>query len=570
LADTGASGTSDSLSHSGSRSQPPSSTHLTSTTAGISTCTTFDTTTNMKPEEAQPTGTKHKRKSGFGLKPRNWLRPKSKAQIENLKTVRTTEKQSAKPNIQRPIAASANEVITDLLTSVGSSQAQAAEEMSILQAKTEFDRTVKWAASDMKKFYAYIEELSKYVDKLDRLTEVRPGSGMTPSSRTSHEDELLQRTVLKTQGALKRLHQALRAMNGRNYRISLRLSNDFEEDGILFAQHHDYLGALDEEMFFYFTLQVHSPSIHPAVTSDVSSVFVVETPNEALKPAKPRILDRLATNLDQASAFLTESNSTNIDNFERWGDIHSQAGNAGEEKVDLHCMFRDRAHRWTTIETLASSLSKGTPAESMTVNQRIRLALLVANSVLYLTGIRLSCQPITIHTIQYYSLADEEDTPWDNSDPLLLRPYIDFGFGQRQQGLIHGGKQLPRSLNPIIDLGLSLLQVGCCIMHQYDGTNPRSLTEARNWGQTSLKLLDNCLPVGYTELVEDCLGYESRAVPGQSAENLRKENEFLLDKVRRLRELDLEFHAATLFGSAVPKPRLTLLERPDSRGDQTL
>jgi hypothetical protein len=518
----------------------------------------------IKPDGTEITSSKKRARIAERLKPRNWIRSKSKANVDDHKTASATEQhETTKPTTQSAVAESANEAIMNLLTSAGASQAQAVDEISSLQTRTGFERTVKWAANDLKKFQGYIDELTKYVASLDRLTEERPGSGIMPSSRASQsEDDFLRSTVLKTQGALKRLHQALRATNGLNYRISLLLSRDFEADAMLFVERHDYLGAMDASKLFYFTLQVHSPSLRPplaeagSVSSDISSILVVETPVEAFKPEKPRIADRLATNLDRAPAFPDESSSADIEYFERWGEISSLSKSSGSQTVDVQSTFRAKAHSWTSLGTLESYFSKGTPAERMTVNQRIQLALLITYSVLYLADIRLSCQPITVDKFRYYVLTDGENMPWDDSDLLLLRPYLDVGFGQRQQGVVHGGKEPPRSLNPVADLGLSLLQAGCCAVYKYDGTNPRSLAEARNWGLSTLQLLDSCLPVGYTELVRDCIGFESRAVPGQSRENQRKETEFLLDKVRRLCELDNEFNAATIAGSAVLKPKL--------------
>ena len=46
-------------------------------------------------------------------------------------------------------------------------------------------------------------------------------------------------------------------MSRKNYRFALQLVDDYETQGRLFAQQHDYI-CLDETSFFYFNLQRHA------------------------------------------------------------------------------------------------------------------------------------------------------------------------------------------------------------------------------------------------------------------------------------------------------------------------
>lgn len=435
-------------------------------------------------------------------------------------------------------------------------RSQLQDESQALQDNVEAEKKLKWAITDMKKLHTYIDDVTKQVDALDNLTRLRPGRGLAPSvSGSADEDAHLKATARKTQQVLERLHLSLRAMNRLDkYGVSLQLSNDFEESGMLFAKNHDYLGLdYHNSSSFYLALQRYTVS-KDADGSDrstprtrhTSSLIVAETSlNTCGQP--PDATSHQANDLDQAEVFRQDESA---ETFIRWGAVFTQP--MRNRMPDAHWLFRDQVHSWTSNGTLADALAEGTPARRMTVTQRIQLALMIANSYLYLATTRTTCQPITLQKFRYYTLHDDENS-WDPCDPLLLRPYLDFGFGQRLQDVVIGGRSLRSSLSPIIDLGISLVQVGCCALHEYDARNTRSMTDARSWAQRNFKVLDSYLPVQFTEVAQDCVLFESRDLPGQHRENVEQENEFLLDKVGRLREMERKFNAATRAGSRIPR-----------------
>jgi hypothetical protein len=179
-------------------------------------------------------------------------------------------------------------------------------------------------------------------------------------------------------------------------------------------------------------------------------VFVVEALFNSVGVAKPSTRDHQPTNLDKSLALVVTPCTEDDELFERWGDIHSSARTSSDQILDMQSMFKVKARPWVGCNTLESYFNTDVPRDKLTINQRIQLALIVTYSVLYLSDVKPSCQPIDISKFRYYSLTGEQDDVWDESDPLVRRPY-------HRQDSIFSGKQPLQSLNPIADLRLRLL-----------------------------------------------------------------------------------------------------------------
>ncbi|KAL1864275.1 hypothetical protein VTK73DRAFT_6006 [Phialemonium thermophilum] len=429
-----------------------------------------------------------------------------------------------------------------------------------------YDRRWKFTSSAKQKMEVYIAELTQFMNSLDHLTEEKSGQGLLPASSTSrrNHEALLRDTVAKTQGALERLHRALKYANGRKYRLALQVTDDFERLGKVFAQQHDYL-CLDERHFLYFNLQRHGPDTKSAGKAvagpgtrdqDRSSTFVAESAVEASASLRHIREDQRAQNLDQCAAAVAEEPSPAM-TFERWGGVFPPVPDP-RAPIDVHWLFRDRTHSWLSYGTLTELLDSGDMAGRLTVNQRLQLAATVTNAFLYLSRLRSMCRPITLEALKYYVLDGSPPVPPHQFDPLALAPYIDFGFGQAQEVVIgstaRGGEG---SLNPSLDLGLGLVQIGKCVSYPYDCLAVSSMEAARSWVDTCLVAgdLDQLLPIDFAEIVRDCIMHDAlaEAIPGQSERNQDVENTFLLDKVMRLQELESRFSATTRAGCLIPE-----------------
>ena len=291
-----------------------------------------------------------------------------------------------------------------------------------------------------------ITELTKLIDALDHRTREKAGLGVVlSSSAEKSREDLLRDTVAKTQSALDRLHRSLKHMNRKGFRSALQLTDDYETLGRLFTQQHYYL-CLDETSFFYFNLQRHPLQAPGAPIMEhlnpwASSLFVAESSMAISKFPRRLDQDDHAVDLEQSKK---ASNKPAAKIFERWGGVFRPATNE-QGDMDVHWLFRDLAHRWTSQVTLAEALRSGMLATTMTISQRIRLALMMGHAYLYLARVKAMCRPITLERLRYYAL-DGEDKDVEQFDPLVSVPYIDFGYGQAQDVVIGAAQQLT-SLN---------------------------------------------------------------------------------------------------------------------------
>jgi hypothetical protein len=407
-----------------------------------------------------------------------------------------------------------------------------------LQKDSDLLERVQWARRDREALFGYIEELRKYITDLEHLLRLKSSSGILLLSETlKSKAASLQAVGRKTQKALQRLHASLRMMNKRKgpWIFSLQLAEDFEMAGRDFVNLNDYLPL--REASLHFTLQRHSSQ-----SAEESELFVAET--LVSPPASNTVLPSrlLATDLNQAQEY---DGLPEADPFAKWGvvRVESLCG-------DLHWLFKDSENKWQSCETLADVLLRPETGQKMTANQRIKLALLITLSYLYLVSVRPSCDAISLNSFKYYIRKGEESS-WDDGDPLILYPYISFGFGQRPVDVVVGGRQkAPRDHNTVIyELGIKLVQIGCC--KAYGDAKAFVLSTARSWALTNLHELESYVTLPYAEIARDCLQYSASSIPAQDAD---KENVFLADIATRLGELKQRL-IGTLAGDVVPTPR---------------
>jgi hypothetical protein len=417
------------------------------------------------------------------------------------------------------------EAVEEILDSsaLGTGRETLSREERWIQKDSDVVERILWAESDRKTLFDYIDEMRKYIGDLEALLRLKETAGAP-----LHPDALKERAkslegaVKDTQSALQRLHTSLRAMNKRNnpWKFSLQLAENYDEAGKDFVNLHDYLPLRTGSI--YFMLQRHAPK-----SDRHSELYVAET---ILNPPVPRsaaaaTIAPLATNLEQSKEYRLRPNGNP---FAMWGSIRTE-----KSRDDLHCLFQDAENKWATYGTLADIFKELEASQKMTTNQRIKLALVVASSYMYLLGVRDGCDPIGLHSFKYYSL-EGENTSWDNEDPLVLYPYLSFGFGQRPTDVIVGGKAKTRRNHEtvIFELGIILVQIGCC---QATATaKDAGLSATRSWALTHLHELECYVTLPYAEIARDCLEY---SIPSFLQEGQKKEIEFLTDIVARLGEL---------------------------------
>jgi len=187
----------------------------------------------------------------------------------------------------------------------------------------------------------------------------------------------------------------------------------------------------------------------------------------------------------------------------------------------MHRLFHAEKQISHVTGTLSGML-KNENARRMTPRQRVELATLIASSYTYFWTVRPKCQDIQPLSFIYYSTSEGDDA-WTDGNLPILKPYLDFGFGQRPpQKMLGESSGVSRSQNAVIvELGLLLYQVGSCTSLKY-GLSSRALAEARRTAGFNLHLLDRTVSMAFAEVTEACLQYSANAARIVGDEGLEK------------------------------------------------
>src|SRR5437667_10030953 len=130
---------------------------------------------------------------------------------------------------------------------------------------------------------------------------------------------------------------------------------------------------------------------------------------------------------------------------------------------------------------------------------------MITTSHVYFENVRPKCTHPRPANYWFYKRADEYYERWDPDDPIWLRPYLGFGFGQSPPRQIVGATSRisPPTNVPIIKLKLTLCQIGSWTTLNYSG----GLTSAK---KQALRMLhegkvDQDMEPGFAEIVQWCL-----------------------------------------------------------------
>lgn len=390
--------------------------------------------------------------------------------------------------------------------------AQSREE-AWLQDDTDILERVKWETADKLTFNGYIEDLKKDIKSYQELLQLKSTESTVPRAPALRRQALsLQAVAEKTQTALWRLHAALRVSNNsvKPWRFSLQLEEHYGQSSQDFVHLHDYLPLSQHAKWFYFMLQRHSP-----VHLRNPELFVSETREEerlTLTPTPPPPpVSLMANQLQQAEAYAARAPTAQT-HFVEWGITLSP------NRSDTDMLFKDTRSTWQVHQTLADAFLDPQSREKLTRSQRVQLALLLTISSLYLVKVRPSCQPITLSNYLYY-ITNDEDTSWDPQNPLILSPYLFFGFGQRPVDLKSGGRRKASSTsatNPLHELGIILVLIGLCelpapAVSASAAPSPAPeppIPPTQNWATARLNDLERRIGLPYAEVARECLQFQ--------------------------------------------------------------
>ncbi|KAK3367227.1 hypothetical protein B0T24DRAFT_709939, partial [Lasiosphaeria ovina] len=497
----------------------------------------------------------------------------------------TTEKPASPASPVTPSKARADDVAhirSAVEARLKPSEDPAAKQQDV-QVKATVERHVEWMwkKSDLDK---KIARLKAIMDDLDSETQLRNTAAGVRSAESAQDATKLGRIIRLTRAALDRLHRSLRAVNTAGTKFSLQLTEDFMAEGDRFfdlCQAYLSLGTRDQH--FYFVMHRHDAS---NTDPQRSRLFVAQTKRE-FNPARDRVGGIAASHLaghglTQASQFARDAaRSTSSRQFRLWGGVVVPSS---REQLGNHWLFHEVNKHYVSAGTLAGALAEGTPAARMTVAQRIELALLLLYAYIYLADVRESCRAIGLECFRYYTEEQQQQTKQattaaaatnplfaNPADPLILSPYISFGFG----GPIDAGHSSAGGAAPIgsrrrqrpVDrsmllLGVNLVQIALCVAYSggLDSHNTNSgaqagtvADEARRWAEGRLPAVDARVGVVFSEVAAECLRFVNDSLPGQQSENSGRQIDFLVDQVIRLDKMKKELGDGPA-GAAVPEP----------------
>ena len=371
---------------------------------------------------------------------------------------------------------------------------QSGEKAQHMGTNTSFLRKVVWAKEDKEAFNEIINLLRSDNEYLEIMLAFKPTHDMIRLVNPPEESSSWLREARIVQGALKRLHESLRNMNTgidaqEPWQLSIQLMTDYSDN-------RDYVvGMLNKlplrDKAYYFNIQKHKSS--QASASFVLAETIAELPCQR-KENLALLGDHSAWHLDQAQSL---RDKTAVEGFKPLGIVW-----VNEE--DQHWLYHAESQEAHCSRTLATFLREEAIQDKMDTRTRILLACLVSISYIHFSLVRSSCREIEISSFRFYESA-EDDKEWKNDDPLILKPYLSIGFGQKR--LVRLGAQSGVSSSKtsyIVGLGVLLYQIGCCVALDHSLGASR---EAKERASNDLHQLDRKVSGRYAELVQSCLQY---------------------------------------------------------------
>ena len=366
-----------------------------------------------------------------------------------------------------------------------------------LQNVNFWDRT-KWAAGDHQALKNMIKSIKEGNDELRKFLKLRSLNDTALLLPRSKELESLSNVGKNISTALVDLHEALKSLNYRrkgqdpySFSIQVREDNDASRKDLAQAE-----GVILQNGSVVFNLQRHDASN----TMGNPTTLAIES----LPTHKTSNTTELHNLRNPNGAINDTEDDTEIDtDVETWGYIRTP-GLADK----YHVLYHDKASLWPASITLVDLLSGPDYVEYINPIQVLQAARMIAVAYLYHSEVRLSCGDPRPHNFRYYLTTDERPK-WTDEDPLILNPWLSYGFGQRSaRPPIGGGSGVARPLNAsVVELGLVLYQVACGQVLQY-GTGVNGFKKARSEAIKRLYVVTRVFGASLTSIIQSCLEYQ--------------------------------------------------------------
>lgn len=488
----------------------------------------MDTTPDDSSAHAHPLSLPHKAKWKESLKNKlPWAKSKSFAEYEKGPSKIEGRSETAPPSSGRQSQTS----VLDLQR-VNEEYTRQRKAASSLQSSTPLHRRISWAIAARNNLSALIDDLQRGNNEIESLLDAAHVHGsallLPPTEKTS----VLSSVVRLVGGALKRLHDSLVKVNAgvdsvQPCRLSIQLREDCEANRHELAQEPNVQLRDDS---YVFNLQRHR-SEEP---QDTTNLLLAETlkNHPAGQASPPPSLDGVESMHELRALIVPDSadKSNPIDGVETLGFIRTPS-----RDQDTHILFHDASRQWCSPVDLSGILRSPEYRQHMNPRHIVQLTRLIMTSHLYLLSVQqaLDVDPRPTH-YRYFGKVGEDAKFWKIDDPLVLRPWLSFGFGSRTRRYQLGeGSGIAKATgSAVVALGLVLYQV-CAGDNVEYGSGDNGLMIAKSRALKELNRVDNSVGSTVSDIIESLLSPATlNSTNGGSGYN--NEIEFILNAITTL------------------------------------
>ena len=410
----------------------------------------------------------------------------------------------------------------------------------LLQGSVAYWKKISWARRDYTELKDIISRIQKNNNELKRLIK---GIALQDAAVNLPAFEAADRfwpVVAQVKEAVSALHKDLMDVNvgseqGDAYHLSIQLLEDNDRSrsdvsGRRGAHHHLHDGSQ------IFNIQRHiSKNLE-----DKSKLLLIENVKTSQQKCTPPSWD------PETMYYLHDLDRPRdieipvFSDVEVWGCFPAFAdpGSTFEQDGFRNKVYHANSEQWQCTGNLKDILAASQYHRYILPIQVVQVARLLLDGYLYLESVQVTCANPRPENYVFYQTPDEGQA-WSLDDPLVLRPWLAFGFGRRGPAKKLGGAsgitQAPNSA--MNELGLILFQLGTGKALDY-GAGAQGLRSAKSEALADIDELDSRVGCIYTEIVKGLLEFQTPASHLLAANDEKKGTEYIKKAVEALYSLE--------------------------------
>lgn len=397
------------------------------------------------------------------------------------------------------------------------------------QSSTPYLRRLSWAQSAKTDMTNLAGALGRCNNELESLFWPAPMEKSALLLRANVLTERLSDTVYLVNRALGKIHEALAKLNAPTdaYRLgdhqqichlSVQLREDSEVNRRQLLQ-EPQVHLRDDSYIFNIQRQKDAD---PRSTADLLFVETLKDPH----PEVDIIPDTGAPMPELLNLTLPPVTSGGVETLGFF--------RAPSSRHNIQVLFRDNSKQFSSPLHLADIVKSSEYRDHMNPTQVVQLMRLVMKSYLFFSSVRdsLDINPRLQHFRYFCRAGKEKATGWDVERPLVLRPWLSFGFGSPRRYNLGEEQGVQTISSPsLIELGLVLYQI--CVGEVMDYGAGSTVTKAKLDALKGLNRIDNAVGPTVTEIIQVLLSPTSLVAAGEKIEE-DGETEFILNAITTL------------------------------------